>query len=114
MFEDTFTHRIDDVEIISEHEGKKRLIGFGSFDLLIHYVKELGSDVWWEISDVMDETGVSFAGGKADPTGEMIICHLKRLTSSGREHDRIETEIGYRLPHEDANAEHRLMVRDVL
>ncbi len=114
MLEDTFTHRIDDVEIISEHEGKSRLIGFGSFDLQIHYVKEPGSDVWWEISDVMDETGVSIAGGVRDPIGEMIVGHLKRLTASGRAFDRIETEIEYRLPHEDANAEHRLMVRDVV
>lgn len=112
--EDTFTHEIDDVEIISHHNGKSRLIGFGSFKIDIHFVKERGFDVWWEVSAVRDECGVEFDGRTSDPIGKMIVDHAKSLAEVGKIKDRIELEVSQRLAPADENAEHRLGTFELL
>ena len=115
MQEDTFIHTIDQVEITSAPYGECRRVGFGTFQLEIHYIKEPGQDVWWEVSDVRDELGVSFGTGKNDPVGALIIGHAKSIaTESGSIRDAIDLEVSYRLAPEDPNAEHRLRISEVV
>ena len=115
MQEDTFTHAIDEVEILSVYGGKTRLIGFGSFQLDIHFVKETGYDVWWEVVCVRDASGIVFEGGQYDPIGSLIISHARSLaTEDGAIKDAIDLEVSYRLAPEDPNAEHRLRISEVV
>lgn len=115
MQEDTFTHTIDEVEITSAPYGVSRRIGFGTFQLEIHYIKQQGEDVWWEVSDVRDEFGVSFGSGMNDPFGALIISHAKSIaTENDSIRDAIDLEVSYRLTPEDPNAEHRLRISEVV
>jgi hypothetical protein len=113
QIEGFFDYRIDEVEIVSRYGEKERFIGMGDFILHIHYVKEDGHDVYWDVEGVYDSLRVHIDGGTGDHVGAMIVRHLKWL-ATGYEKERIDAEVSARLPHHDDNEEHRLTVRELV